>query len=51
MDDTKYAANMARKQQLAKECGLRHLVLLPAEVQRLEGIATENWGYTSISLL
>lgn len=45
MSDSKYAANMERKQQLAQECGLRHLVLLPAEVRRLDRIAAEHWGY------
>ena len=47
MEDAKYAANMLRKQQLARECGLRHLVLLPAEIHNLSAIAIKHWIVTS----
>lgn len=47
MPDPKYAQKMATKQELAQACGLRHLVLLPAEVRRLEPIAAEHWGWAA----
>lgn len=46
MDDVKYAENVARKQQLAAACGLRHFVLLPAELSRLDSLAVEHWRVT-----
>ncbi len=45
MDDAKYANQMLRKQELARACGLRHLLLLPAELGRLDAIAREHWGW------
>lgn len=49
MNDEKYAANMRRKQELAHSCGLRHLVLLPAEVLKLDQVAAEHWAWQSAS--
>jgi hypothetical protein len=45
MSDAKYAEKMALKQDLAQQLGLRHLVLLPLEVKRLEPIAAAHWGW------
>jgi len=47
MPDPSYAKKMAAKQELAQACGVRHLVLLPAEVRRLEPIAAEHWGWAA----
>jgi len=47
MNNPTYAAKIGKKQELAQGLGLRHLVLLPPEVNRLEAIATEHWAWPS----
>lgn len=43
MDDDKYAANMARKRQLAARHGLDLLVLLPTDLRRISEVSSEHW--------